>query len=113
MKQRFPDHLTSARLLLRRLHRDDAEALCAYRSLPEVARYQSWESFGPDDAAKLIDGQSGQEPGIPGTWFQLAIIETSTNRMIGDCGLRCLEHDPHQFEIGITLAPEAQLRGYA
>jgi hypothetical protein len=28
--------------------------MSAYRSLPEVARFQSWESFTPDDAATLI-----------------------------------------------------------
>ena len=113
MSQTFPAFLTSRRLTLRRLHSDDATALCAYRSLPEVARYQSWESFGPDDAAKLIDGQIGQEPGIPGTWFQLAIVETATDQIIGDCGLHCLSNDPHHFEIGITIAPHAQQRGCA
>jgi hypothetical protein len=51
--------LRSPRLVLRRLRRDDLAALCAYRSLPEVARYQAWESFGPEEAARLIDGQAG------------------------------------------------------
>jgi RimJ/RimL family protein N-acetyltransferase len=50
--------LRSPRLILRRLGRDDLAALCAYRSLPEVARYQDWESFGPDEAARLIDTQA-------------------------------------------------------
>jgi RimJ/RimL family protein N-acetyltransferase len=109
----FPDFLASKRLTLRRLDRNDAGALCAYRSLPEVARYQSWEFFGPDDATTLINSQSGHEPGIGGTWFQLAIVETSTNRMIGDCGIHCIQSDSRLFELGITLAPEAQGRGYA
>jgi hypothetical protein len=59
--------LRSPRLILRRLRRADLPALCEYRSLPEVARYQSWESFGPDEAARLIDGQSGLEPNVPTT----------------------------------------------
>ena len=113
MKHRFPDHLTSARLLLRRLQRDDAGALCAYRSLPEVARYQSWDSFGPDDAARLIESQSTAEPDIPGTWFQLAIVEAATGDVIGDCGLHCRKEDPRQTEIGITLSPQHQGRRYA
>ncbi len=113
MNQRFPDHLTSARLRLRRLHRDDAEGLCAYRSLPEVARYQYWETFGPDDAVRLIETQSAAEPNIPGTWFQLAIVSAATGRVIGDCGLHCRKDDPRQMEIGITLAPRQQGRGYA
>jgi RimJ/RimL family protein N-acetyltransferase len=98
---------------LRRLHREDAQALCAYRSLPEVARYQYWETFGPDDAARLIEAQSTAEPNVPGTWFQLAIIKTDTGCMIGDCGLHCLKDDPRQMEIGITIAPRYQGHRYA
>ena len=72
--QPFPDHLASRRLRLRRLHPEDAEPLRAYRSLPEVARYQYWDSFGLDDAVRLIESQSTAQPNIPGTWFQLAIV---------------------------------------
>lgn len=113
MSQLFPSHLSSPRLVLRRLRRGDAESLCSYRSLPEVARYQSWDSFGPDDAARLIDDQHDKEPGIPGTWFQLAIVEKVTESMVGDCGLHCRLDDPRQMEVGITLAPSHQGRGYA
>jgi RimJ/RimL family protein N-acetyltransferase len=113
MNQPFPDHLVSARLRLRRLHRDDADALCFYRSLPEVARYQSWETFGPHDASRLIETQSEAEPNIPGTWFQMAIIRATTGAMIGDCGLHCWKDDPRQMEIGITLSPRYQGRRYA
>jgi RimJ/RimL family protein N-acetyltransferase len=113
MSQSFPDHLASARLRLRRLYRNDAKALCAYRSLPEVARYQYWESFGPKDAARLIETQSGTEPDIPGTWFQMAIIKAATGEMMGDCGLHCPENEPRQMEIGITLSPRHQGRLYA
>jgi RimJ/RimL family protein N-acetyltransferase len=107
------NHLSSVRLVLRRLHRDDIAAVCAYRSLAEVARYQSWESFGPEDAALLIEAESALEPNIPGTWFQLAIVEAVTDRVIGDCGLHCRQDDPRQMEIGITLAPSHQGHGYA
>ena len=87
--------------------------LCAYRSLPEVARYQSWESLGPGDAARLIESQSKAEPNVPGTWFQLAIVHAATGQLIGDCGLHCQKSDPRQMEIGITLAPSHQGRRYA
>ena len=105
--------LRSPRLLLRRLRRDDLPALCAYRSLPEVARYQDWDSFGPDEAARLIDGQAGLEPDVPGTWFQLAIVAAASGVLVGDCGLHCRQEDPRQMEMGITLAPAHQGNGYA
>lgn len=110
---RFPSSLSTRRLLLRRLQRADAQALCAYRSLPEVARYQSWKTFGPDDAARLLDDQQDRDIGIPGTWLQVAIVEAGTGQLIGDCGLHCLADEPRQFEIGVTLAPSRQGQGYA
>ena len=113
MPHSFPDYLSSARLRLRRLRWDDAEVLCAYRSLPEVARYQSWDSFGPDDAARLIESQLTAEIDVPGTWFQLAIVQTATGGVIGDCGLHCGQEDSRQMEIGITLSPRHQGRRYA
>jgi RimJ/RimL family protein N-acetyltransferase len=113
MSQAFPSPLFSPRLLLRRLRSGDADSLCSYRSLPEVARYQSWESFAPEDAARLIEDQRDREPGVPGTWFQVAIVERTTGKMVGDCGLHCWLDDPRQMEFGITLAPSHQGRGYA
>lgn len=113
MSLRFSTPLSSTRLRLRRLQNGDAEALCSYRSLPEVAKYQGWESFGPDDAVRLIENQSRSEPDVPGTWFQLAIVERATETMVGDCGLHCRQDDPRQMEVGITLAPNHQGRGYA
>ena len=76
-------------------------------------RYQAWDSFGPDDAARLIDDQRDREPGMPGTWFQAAIVEKVTDSMVGDCCLHRRLDDPRQMEFGITLAPSHQGRGYA
>jgi len=75
--------------------------------------YQGWESFGPEDAAKLIAVQTDTEPGVRGTWLQLAIVERATETMIGDCGLHFRLDDPRQMELGVTLAPSHQRQGYA
>jgi RimJ/RimL family protein N-acetyltransferase len=113
MPHPFTDRLSSRRLYLRRLHPDDAEAICDCRSRIQVARFQYWESFDRDDAARLIEAQSIAEPNVPGTWFQLAIIKTDAGCMIGDCGLHCPKDEPRQMEIGITLAPRYQGHRYA
>ncbi len=107
----FP--LSTPRLLLRRLRQDDADSLWRYRSLPAVARYQSWDSFGPEDAVRLIDAQRDAEPGVAGKWFQWAIVEKENQVLLGDTGLYCREDDPRQMEVGITLAPSHQSLGYA
>src|SRR5262245_53434918 len=110
---RFSSPLVTPRLLLRRLEDGDAEALFSYRSLPEVAKYQGWDSFDMADAARLIASQAERQPGVPGTWLQLAIVDRESNRIAGDCGLHFIIDDPRLMEIGITLAPAFQHRGCA
>jgi RimJ/RimL family protein N-acetyltransferase len=100
-------------LSLRRLRPGDAEALAGYRGLPEVARFQSWESFGPADAARLIADQEAVAPDTPGTWLQLAVTSAGSGEVIGDCGIRFRADDPRQVELGITLAPAHHGRGLA
>jgi RimJ/RimL family protein N-acetyltransferase len=66
-----------------------------------------------EDAARLIEDQRDREPDVPGTWFQLALVERGSESLVGDCGLHCRLDDPRQIEVGITLAPDYQRRGYA
>ncbi len=105
--------LLSSRLRLRRLRLSDAAAICAYRSLPEVARYQSWDSFTPADADELIDRQSRIVPNTPGTWLQLALTVNPPGELIGDCGIHFRQDEVQQVEFGITLAPTHQGHGFA
>jgi RimJ/RimL family protein N-acetyltransferase len=108
-----PLELMSPRLRLRRLGADDAAAVCAYRALPEVARFQSWESFSLQDAVQLIAGQDGTPPNTPGTWLQLALTTSGSGEIVGDCGIHFLADDDWQVELGVTLAPAHQGRGLA
>jgi RimJ/RimL family protein N-acetyltransferase len=105
--------LRTPRLLLRPLHTSDTASLVAYRSLPEVARYQSWDSYTFADAEALIAKLLNVIPNTPGTWFQLGIEEQATGELIGDCGLHFRGDEPQQVELGITLAPSRQKCGYA
>lgn len=108
-----PLELRSARLCLRRLRPEDAAAIVEYRSLPEVARFQSWDSFGPAQASELIDSQASIVPDTPSTWLQLVLISLESAQVIGDCGLHFRQDDPRQVEVGITLAPSHQGQGLA
>jgi RimJ/RimL family protein N-acetyltransferase len=100
-------------LLLRPLCVEDASSIAAYRSLPEVARFQSWDSFGPADAVRLIADQSKVIPGTPGTWLQLVLVLSELATVVGDCGIHFRNDDSQQVELGITLAPAHQGRGLA
>jgi RimJ/RimL family protein N-acetyltransferase len=108
-----PLDLVTPRLILRRLALPDCAAILAYRGLPEVARYQSWENPDLPSIRALIEQMIGLEPDTPGTWLQLGITLRESGNLIGDCGLHFPADEPRQAEFGITLSPAFQKRGYA
>ena len=58
--------LPGPRLTLRRFLAADAPVLAAYRSVPEVARYQSWDTPFPVAAAEeAISGMLASHPDTP------------------------------------------------
>jgi len=102
------------RLRLRPFRADDLEAFVAYRSDPEIARYQSWECPYPADAAQaFLRSQRGLRFGRPGEWLQLAIVERETGTVCGDCAVRVASDQPRTAEIGVTLAAAHQSKGVA
>jgi RimJ/RimL family protein N-acetyltransferase len=105
--------IRTPRLHLRRPRSQDATAICAYRSLPEVAKYQSWESFGIDDANRLVADQLTVKPATPDSWLQFMIVLAESGQPIGDCGIHFLSNAAQQVELGITLDPCYQNRGLA
>jgi RimJ/RimL family protein N-acetyltransferase len=112
-----PDHgfeaLVTDRLTIRRFEASDAPAFAAYRSVPEVARYQSWDTpYGEDQAQRFIAALATSHPDTPGEWFQFAVTETASGRLLGDLAAHT-ELDPRLARIGFTLAPDAQGRGFA
>src|SRR5262245_51611654 len=107
------EQLTSARLILRRFRSDDLDSFVTYRADPDVARYQSWENFTRKEGVHFIDEMAAQHPDVPGQWFQMAIELKATGEMIGDCAVHALADEPHEAEIGFTLAPKFQGHGYA
>jgi RimJ/RimL family protein N-acetyltransferase len=105
-------NISTDRLLLRRFRRDDAVAFAAYRSDPDVARYQSWSApFPVDDATALLEDLATRDPQSPG-WFQYAIELRSETTLIGDVGVN-LHENLMQADLGFTIAPAYQHRGYA
>ncbi len=107
------ERLTSARLVLRRFHATDIETFVRYRADPAVTRFQSWEDFSAADGQEFFAWISTQHPDTSGEWFQFAIELAATGAMIGDCALHALADEPQEVEIGFTLAPSHQGRGYA
>ncbi|MDF1839378.1 MAG: GNAT family protein [Planctomycetota bacterium] len=103
--------ITTDRLLLNRLGQADAPALFAYRSLPDVARFQSFEPNSMEDAEAFIRSCAGVEFGAAESWAQLAVRSKETDELLGDVGIHFLEEGTQQVEIGFTIAPKFQGRG--
>jgi RimJ/RimL family protein N-acetyltransferase len=105
--------LTSERLLLRRFQPGDLDAFVAYRSDPQVARYQSWElPYLPSQARQFLADLQAIHPDTPGEWFQFAVALRRTDLLIGDCAALVRADDPRQAEIGFTLGRAHQGQGY-
>jgi len=105
--------IVTERLRLRPFEVDDLPAFAAYRSAPDVARYQSWDTtFSIADAERFLAEQHDVEFGRPGAWAQLAAMNRETGVLCGDCAVHVASDQP-TAELGITFAPEHQGRGLA
>lgn len=106
--------LLTERLVLRSLTPADLAAFAAYRSDPEVARYQSWDApYSEERAALFIREMRRALPGLPGEWYQVAIERRTDGKLLGDCAFCVVGEDSRQAEIGFTLARAYHGRGYA
>jgi RimJ/RimL family protein N-acetyltransferase len=106
--------LLTGRLSLRPFQVDDLEAFVAYRSDPEVARYQSWECpYSMSAARAFLSCQREVAFGQPGGWLQLAIVDRATGTVGGDCAVRVVTDQPATAELGVTLAQAHQGKGLA
>jgi RimJ/RimL family protein N-acetyltransferase len=108
------DDIVTERLVLRLLQADDVPAFAAYRSDPDVARYQSWDtSYTTADGERLVASQQGVDLGDPGPWVQVAAVDRATGTLCGDCAVRVATDQPRTAEVGVTLAPAQQGSGLA
>lgn len=101
------------RLLIRNLRSSDLADFHHYRANPEVTKYQGFDVFSLETAAQFIKEHADKEFGKPGEWVQYGIEKKVTGRLIGDCAIKLDQFDSRLAEIGITISPEEQKKGYA
>ena len=100
MTQALP--LLTPRLLLRKLTPADLPQLARYRSLPEVALFQSWDHYTEHDAQTLYAQQCSLAFNSEGTWYQLAVERLDVGALIGDIGIHFFD-EGSQAELGMTF----------
>ncbi len=106
--------IVGERVLLRPLLRAEARLVIAYRRDPQVARFQGWGVVDPGEIERDLAAMEPRTPcDVPGPWFQLAIVERERDLLVGDLGVRVLSEAQDNAEIGYTVAPAYQGRGYA
>ena len=104
--------ISCERVRLRDFTTADLSVFAAYRNDPAVARYQSWSEYSMADAEAFFMLQKVLYFAQPGSWYQIAIADNQTDKLLGDCVIHFLEHDNRQVELGMTLATENQGKGY-
>jgi len=106
--------LDTARLRLRAFTPADVDAVHAYQSLPEVARYQYWEPRSRDEVAVEVAKWAAAD-GTPEAPLSMVFAVTLKDggALIGDMVLLFRDREAGQGEIGFSINPVHAGRGYA
>jgi RimJ/RimL family protein N-acetyltransferase len=104
--------IDTPRLQIRNLKLSDLPQFHAYRSDPQVTKYQGFDVFSREQAQNFIIDNAEKTFGKPGDWVQYGIEDKSTGMLIGDCAIRFHEQDSRLGEIGMTISPDNQRKGF-
>ena len=104
--------LHTERLSLRPMHPIDAEDMFSYAKREDVTEYLLWSPHPSvnytADYLRYIQSRYAL-----GDFFDWAIIDRESRRMIGTCGFTKINTDNDSGEIGYVLNPDFWGRGYA
>ena len=101
------------RLIVRPLELKDLNDFHIYRSNPEVTKYQGFDVMTVNEASAFIKDNATKHYGKAGEWVQYAIENKATQKLIGDCAIKLDAYDTRIAEIGITISPLEQRKGFA
>lgn len=104
--------LETKRLIMRPVVSDDKYEIFEYRRDKEANKYQAWIPETVQDVDVFI-AQTSEQMNVPGTWFQLVLIEKERNKVIGDLGIHFMDNENKQAELGFTIHKDFQNKGYA
>ncbi len=104
--------LHTARLALRQMHPIDAEDMYEYACREDVTKYLLWSPHPSlpytRDYLRCVSRRYAA-----GDFYDWAIIEQESRKMIGTCGFAKIDFENHSAEIGYVLNPDFHKNGYA
>lgn len=104
--------IETERLLLRKMLPSDADDMYAYSCRPETSEYLLWSPHAaPSVTKKYLAFLQKQYKAA--AFYDFAVVEKATGRMIGTCGFSSFDLDNNSAEIGYVLSPDYWGRGMA
>ncbi len=103
--------LQTERLLMRKILPRDAEDMFAYSHNANVTKYLLWEEHpSVEYTANYVNYL--QDRYAIGDFYDWALIDKKTKRMIGSCGFTSIDLPNNSAEIGYVLHPDFWGAGY-
>lgn len=93
------------RVYTREFRPEDLDAVHEYGRLTEVTQYQSWGPNELRDTKEFIKMVLDQQKQLPRRDYEFAVIEKSSNQLIGGCGIRKKSEVFNDADFGYTFHP--------
>ncbi|MGH2910170.1 MAG: GNAT family N-acetyltransferase [Solirubrobacteraceae bacterium] len=103
----------TSRLVLRTLRAADADAVHAYRSRPDVARYVPFDPMSPEQIAERMQGRWAKTRIGEGEGLVVGFERADTGELIGDLTLMLVSAEHRGGEIGWLVHPDHGGQGFA
>ena len=104
--------LETTRLTLRKILPRDEDDMYTYSRDPETSKYLLWEPHSSREYTRAHIRYLQDAYNRAG-FFDWAVIEKESGRMIGTCGFTEIYEREKRAEVGYVIAPEFHRRGFA
>lgn len=100
------------RLILRKMCIDDADDMYSYARLPAVTKYLTWNPHPSVSYTRNYLEYVATRYAV-GEFYDWAVIEKKSQRMIGTCGFTRFNLNSDGAEVGYVIHPDYRGQGYA
>lgn len=105
--------LKSDRLILREYVENDWKRVHIYASESDFSKYQEWGPNSIDDTKRFVAEMISASIQTNRSKYEFAVVEKSSNLLIGGCGITINEEYPDRAEFGYAINPTYQGNGFA